>query len=329
MLQPSKGRNAIASPLGRRDCLRLLAGGAAASAFLPAQQGEVFTSNTRLVPLYISITDKRGTPVGSIPQDAFTVLENSKPQSIRVFRREDVPVSLGLVVDNSGSMRDKRQRVEAAVLAMIKSSTRDDETFVVNFNDEAYIDTDDFTTDIKKLEEALTKLDARGGTAMRDALGMSIDWMKKAKKPKKVLLVITDGDDNTSSLTLERLVARAQQAETLIYALGILSEEEKRAAKRARRALDAVAKATGGLAYYPKDLGEVEDITKRIAQEIRNQYIVGYSPDDAALDGSFRRIQVKVKGVPDERVRTRSGYYATPDAQPPKVLPPSANTLRP
>src|SRR6266702_3720492 len=158
-----------------------------------------------------------------------------------IFRREDVPVSLGLIIDNSGSMRDKRSKVEAAALALVKDSNPDDEVFVVNFNDEAFLDNPhgkDFTSNIKEMEEALTRIDSRGGTAMRDAIRMSIDHLKeKGKKEKKVLVVVTDGNDNSSVISLENLVKSSQQSEVLIYAVGLLSEEERREAKRAERAL--------------------------------------------------------------------------------------------
>ena len=155
----------------------------------------------------------------------------------------------------------------------------------------------------------------RGGTAMRDAIRMSIDHLKeKAKKDKKVLVVVTDGNDNTSAETLENLLRKAQRSEVLIYCIGLLSEEEPREARSARRALKALTEASGGLDYYPKDLGEVERVTPQIAHEIRNQYLLAYSPTNPALDGSFRKIEVKVKGYNNPMVRTRSGYYATPES---------------
>jgi VWFA-related protein len=210
-------------------------------------------------------------------------------------------------------MRDKRQKVEAAALTLVKASNRQDEVFVVNYNDEAFLDTrKDFTSDVKELEEALTKIDSRGGTAMRDALRMSIDHAKeKGKKDKKALLVITDGNDNASIVTLENLVKSAQQSEVIIYAIGILSEEDKREAKRAKRALDALAEATGGQSYYPKDVSDVEKIAQQVAHDIRNQYTIAYSPLKQELDGTYRQIKVEVNGPNRPQVRTRSGYYAT------------------
>jgi VWFA-related protein len=224
---------------------------------------------------------------------------------------------MGLIIDNSGSMRDKRAKVEAAALALVKASNPDDEVFIVNFNDEAFLDNPhgkDFTSDIKEMEDALTRIDSRGGTAMRDAIRMSIDHVKeKAHKDKKVLVVVTDGNDNSSVVGLEDLVKAAQQSEVLIYAVGLLTDEERREAKRAEKALEALAEATGGETFFPRDVSEVERIASQVAHDIRNQYTIAYTPSNQAMDGSFRQIKVTVKASGNPAVRARSGYYATPD----------------
>ena len=277
----------------------------------------VFRTDTRLVVLHATVVDKNGRLVTNLPKEVFTVLENGVQQEIKIFRSEDVPVSMGLIVDNSGSMRDKRAKVEAAALALVKDSNRDDEVFIVNFNDEAFLDNPhgkDFTNDIKEMEEALTRIDSRGGTAMRDAIRMSIDHVKeKGHKDKKVLVVVTDGNDNASVISLENLVKAAQQSEVLIYAVGLLNEEERREANRARKALETLAEATGGEAYFPKELAEVDRIAHQVARDIRNQYTIVYTPSNTAMDGTFRQIKVSVKAPGNPMVRTRSGYYATPD----------------
>ena len=282
-------------------------------ALLAQPDSEVtFRADTRLVVLHASVVDKNGNLVTNLPRSAFTVYENGIQQEVKLFRREDVPVSMGLIIDNSGSMRDKRHKVESAALTLVEKSNPQDEVFIVNFNDEAYLDVD-FTNDVKKMEEGLTRIDSRGGTAMRDALSMSIDHLlEHGKKDKKVLFVVTDGNDNTSAITLEELVHKAHQSEVLIYAVGLLNEEQRRERKRAKRALDALTKASGGMAYYPAELTEVEMITAKVAHEIRNQYVIAYSPANPKLDGSFRRIKVDVKAKGKPAVRTRSGYYATP-----------------
>jgi VWFA-related protein len=279
------------------------------------ETGTIFRSDTRLVVLHTTVVDRSGHLITNLGQNAFTVFENGVTQPIRGFKREDVPVSLGLVVDNSGSMRDKRAKVEAAALGLVKASNKDDEVFVVNFNDEAFLDNPhgkDFTSDVKEMEEALTRIDSRGGTAMRDAIRMSIDHLKeKAKKDKKVLVVVTDGNDNSSTVTLENLVKSAQQSEVILYGIGILNEEERREAKRAERALSELATATGGEAFFPKDISEVERLAQQVARDIRNQYTIQYSPTNQTMDGSFRQIKISVNAQGRPTARTRSGYYAT------------------
>ena len=291
--------------------------------------GTVFRADTRLVVCNATVVDKSGHLVTDLPRSAFTVLENGQPQEIRSFKREDVPVSLGLVIDNSGSMRDKRAKVAAASLALVKDSNKDDEVFVVNFNDEAFLDLPhqkDFTNNLTELEDALSRIDSRGGTAMRDAIRMSIDHLKeKAHRSKKVLVVVTDGDDNSSVISLENLVKASQQSEVLIYAVGLLSEEEKRAATRAKRALNDLTEATGGEAFFPKELTEVDRIAHQVAHDIRSQYTIQYSPSNQSMDGTYRKIQISVNAPGKPSVRTRSGYYATPDSAPP---PKGANTLK-
>jgi Ca-activated chloride channel family protein len=189
-----------------------------------AASDPVFTSDTRWVDLPVSVSDKSGKLITDLPQKAFKVYENGVEQPIKVFKREDVPVSLGIIIDNSGSMKEKRQKVEVASMDLVKASNHDDEVFIVNFNDDAFLDVE-FTNDIKTLEEGVGRIDSRGGTAMRDAISMSIDYLKsKGKKHKKVLLVVTDGNDNASTVNLEKVVNRARQSEVLIYAIGLLNE---------------------------------------------------------------------------------------------------------
>jgi VWFA-related protein len=276
----------------------------------------IFHGGTELVDLHVSVLDKAGRLLTNIPEAAFKVLENNVIQPIKVFRREDVPVSLGIVVDNSGSMKEKRPSVAAAAIALVKASNPQDEEFVVNFNDTPYLD-QPFTNDIGKLQAALNIV-TKGGTAMRDAISGSIVEMHKAKHDKKVLVVITDGDDNYSKVGMEQLLRETRNSEVLVYCIGLLSGEDGGDVRSAKKSLKALAEASGGFDYYPKNLAEVQKITPQIAQEIRSQYSIGYQPTNAALDGTFRAIKVTVTGFGKPTVRARTGYYATaqPKGQP-------------
>jgi len=274
-----------------------------------------FRSDTRLVVLHASVADKHGKLLTDLKQNAFKVFENGQLQQVKVFRREDVPVSLGIIIDDSGSMMTKRARVEAAAISLVRESNRQDEVFIVNFNDEWYLDVP-FTDDITKMEQGIAKIDSRGGTAMRDAISASLDYMKeKAKKDKKVLLVITDGNDNASNTSLEKIVARANQTDTMVYAIGLFTEEERHEGAKAKRALNELTATTGGLAFYPKEVSEVQALAVQIAHDIRSQYTIAYTPAIQELDGSYRSIKVTVDGPGKPVVRTRSGYYATPETR--------------
>ena len=295
--------------------LMLVAGLALAQAPAPQDDLPLYRLDARLVLLHASVVDKNGRLITNVPQSAFKVLEDGVEQPLKLFRREDVPVSMGIIVDNSGSMNGKRSRVAAAALELVKQSNPDDEVFIVNFNDDTHFD-QPLTNDVKKLQSALARMEARGGTAMRDALSQSIDYVKKnGKKDKKVLVVITDGNDNSSNTSLEQVLRKSQNSEVLIYAIGMLNEEEARDARAAKKALKALTEASGGMDYYPKNLSDVEEITPRVAHELRNQYVLGYTSSNQVLDGSFRQIKVTVTGFGRPTVRTRNGYYATPTAQ--------------
>lgn len=263
--------------------------------------------------LHTTVADKNDQLITDLTQRNFEVREDGDPQPIKVFRREDVPVSVGILVDNSGSMRDKRLKVNAAALEFVRASNPDDEVFVVNFNDEAYLDSD-FTNQVPRLQDALQRIDSRGGTALYDAALMSLDHLsQKAKHEKRVLLVITDGEDNASRTELENLVREMQLqqgSQTSIYAIGLLSEEEPRSARRAKRALRHLTHATGGPAYFPETLDDVQALAQQIAADIRNQYTLAYSPPQGKAPG-FRRVEIELVGDAKKYdVRHRPGYYA-------------------
>jgi VWFA-related protein len=224
------------------------------------------------------------------------------------------------VIDGSGSMLQKLPRVGAAALAVVHESNPQDEVFIVNFNDQAFLDIP-FTNDIHKMQQGLDRVDARGGTAMRDAINMALDYSKgAATKEKRVLLVITDGNDNGSRSSLDRIVRQAQQNESVIYAIGLFSQEKRADAAQAKHALKELTSATGGLVFYPKDVGEVQQLAVEIARDIRSQYLITYSPRIQALDGSYRQIKLTVTAPGNPVVRTRNGYYAVSDGSESKQL---------
>src|SRR5262252_9967016 len=271
----------------------------------------VFRKNVDEVMLHATVVDDKQHIVTTLDKNAFTVFEDGKPQSIISFHHIDIPVAMGIVIDNSGSMREKRNKVNQAALNLVRSSNPRDEVFVVNFNDEYYLD-QDFTNDLLKLKEALEKIDARGGTALYDAIVASADHLKtNARLEKKVIFVVTDGEDNASNESLEQAIKQLQQENgPSVYAIGILGDEEH--PKRAKKALQIVSDRTGGIAFFPKTLDEVDDISKNIANDIRNQYAIGYKPTNPKGAGGFRQIHVdaKAKGHGKMVVRTKSGYYA-------------------
>ena len=263
------------------------------------------------VLLHATVVDDKQHIVTNLDKSAFTVSEDGKPQTIVSFHHEDIPVAMGIVIDNSGSMREKRAKVNQAALNLVRSSNPQDEIFVVNFNDEYYLD-QDFTNDLLKLKEALEKIDAKGGTALYEAAVASAEHLKRdARLERKVLFIVTDGEDNASRETLEQAVKQLQAENgPSVYAIGILGDEEH--PKRAKRALEIITQRTGGLAFFPKTLDEVDEISRQVARDIRNQYTIGYKPTNPRSSGGFRQIRVeaKVKGHSKMVVRTKSGYYA-------------------
>jgi Ca-activated chloride channel family protein len=273
----------------------------------------VFRKQVEEVVLHATVVDDKQRIVTNLERAAFTVYEDGRPQTITSFRHEDIPVAMGIVVDNSGSMREKRQKVNAAALNLVRSSNPSDEVFIVNFNDEYYLD-QDFTANINKLKEGLEKIEARGGTALYDAVVASADHLKGAKLDKKVIFIVTDGEDNASSESLEQAVRRLQAENgPTVYAIGILGEEEH--PKRAKRALQVMSERTGGLAFFPKTLDEVDAISRTVAHDIRSQYTIGYKPATPKNQGGYRQVKVDARSHSYGKltVRTKSGYYAGPE----------------
>lgn len=282
----------------------------------PQSKGYTLKKDVDMVRLPITIVDKNGNFVPGLQQDNFRVLENNTPQKIAAFTHADIPISVGLIIDNSGSMRSKRARVNAAAMTFVTTSNPQDEMFVVNFNEEYYLDMDqDFSNDPKVLKAALERIDSRGGTALYDALLGSMNHLKKGTREKRVLLVVTDGVDNSSDHSLPYTVQKLEQSSVIVYAIGLFTKSDDSWAemRQGKKALLALTEASGGEAFFPKTVDEADSICTRIAQDIRSQYMVGYYPLNNARDGAFRTLKVELTGVHGLgrlTVRTRPGYYA-------------------
>jgi VWFA-related protein len=280
----------------------------------PHQGASTIRRDVNLVVLHATVLNGAGDVVSGLTQANFRVLEDKVEQKISLFHNDDVPVTVGIVVDNSGSMRLKRPGVNAAALTFVKTSNPQDEVFIVNFNDEFYLDMDkDFSSDPKDLQEALDRIDSRGETALYDAVVGSLDHLKKGTRDKKVLLVITDGQDNTSRETLGYTVRAAQESNAVIYAIGLFSDDARSEKRHGKKALEEITKATGGEAYFPEGVDQVEAICTRIAHDIRNQYTIAYYPSNTARDGTFRTVKVEVsapRGMGRLIIRAKPGYFA-------------------
>jgi len=252
--------------------------------------------------------------VPDLKRENFEVLEDGVKQSLISFQHTDLPVSIALVVDNSGSMSRKRPAVNKSALDLIQASNPEDEAFVVNFSDEAFID-QEFTSDVNKLRDGLGHIESRGGTALYDAVVASADKLAAdAKRPKQVLILITDGEDNASTLNLEQTIRRVQQLSgPTIYSIGLLFGDEMSHAevRHARRALEMLSTETGGIAFFPKSIENIDQIAAEVARDIRNQYTLGYHSTKPTTEPGFRRVQVnaEAKGMGKLTVRTRTGYF--------------------
>src|SRR5580700_2479559 len=279
------------------------------------KQGEGYLLHTDVEEVVLNATVLDGTQlVQNLTKDDFQVFEDGVKQTLISFQHTDLPVSIGLVVDNSGSMYRKRPSVNKSAVDLIQASNPQDEAFVVNFSDEAFIDAD-FTGDMHKLRDGLSHIDSRGGTALYDAVVASADKLvADAKRPKQVLVLITDGEDNASSLNLEQTIHRVQQLSgPVIYSIGLLFGDEMSRAevRHARRALEMLSGETGGMAFFPKSIDQIDQIAAEVARDIRSQYTLGYHSTKPTSVPGFRRVEVTAesKGSGKLTVRTRTGYF--------------------
>jgi Ca-activated chloride channel homolog len=279
------------------------------------KEGEGYLLHTDVEEVVLNATVVNGTSlVENLTKGDFEVYEDGVKQTLISFQHTDLPVSMGLIVDNSGSMYKKRPSVNKSALDLVEASNPQDEAFVVNFSDEAFIDCD-FTSNINKLRDGLSHIDSRGGTALYDAVVASADKLvADAKRPKQVLILITDGEDNASSSDLEQTIHKVQQLSgPVIYTIGLLfGDENSRAEVRhARRALELLSTETGGMAFFPKSIDQIDQIAAEVARDIRSQYTLGYHSTKPTTVPGFRRVEVTAesKGSGKLTVRTRTGYY--------------------
>jgi VWFA-related protein len=279
------------------------------------KKGAGYVLRTDVEEVVLNCTVLDGTRlVQDLKGENFQVFEDGVKQNIISFQHTDLPVSIALVIDNSGSMYRKRPSVNKSALDLVTASNPQDEAFVVNFSDEAFID-QDFTSDVNKLRDGLSHIDSRGGTALYDAVVASADKLvADAKRPKQVIVLITDGEDNASTLNLEQTIRRVQDLSgPVIYSIGLLFGDEMSRAevRHARRALEMLSTETGGLAFFPKSMDDVDQIAAEVARDIRSQYTIGYHSTKATSVPGFRRVQVTAeeKGMGKLTVRTRTGYF--------------------
>ena len=289
--------------------------GSNASSEITKEDGRfTLRTNAYEVRLNASVFDSGDHEVDTLPESAFKIYEDGTLQKIVGFRHEDLPISLGILIDSSGSMYDKRPSVDAAALNLVKLSNPKDEAFLVDFNSEPYID-QDFTSSIAKLQQGLDYIKAGGGTALYDAVIASADYLSKnAKQSKQVLLIVTDGDDNSSNASLEETIQRVQALDgPSIYCIGLLfgGDLSHKDVKHSHEVLTQLAQDTGGQAYFPKSLKEVDGIAQQVAQDIRSQYMIEYHSTKPMSVPGYRTIHVEAseKGYHGLRVRTRAGYF--------------------
>ncbi len=284
--------------------------------------------NVDMVVVHTTVVDKNGQFIGGLKKESFKVFEDAVNQNIASFSQEDVPVSLGIAIDTSGSMRNKFDDVTKAALALMRASNPDDEVFLIGFNEEVQL-IEDYTNDVDLINDDLNNTVVTGGTALWDAIYLSVQKAQSGSKPKKAVIVITDGEDRDSYYKLDEMVAKVQESDVQIYAIGYLNEVPdkglfghwtKSEPEKAHDALQRISDETGGKAFFPKDINDIHKIVSQIAFELRNQYSISYISSNAARDGSWRRIRIALDPPPaaGQKVRYRIGYFAPKPAAPGK-----------
>jgi Ca-activated chloride channel family protein len=272
--------------------------------------------NAEEVVLNCTVLDHKRELVNDLKTGNFKVFEDKTPQIVISLQHRDTPVSIGLVIDNSGSMSSKRAAVVSSALDLVKASNPQDETFVINFSDQAYLD-QDFTTDLGQLQNGLSHLSLAGSTALYDTVVTAADKMERsATRPRKVLIVISDGDDNSSKLTLEDAVHRVQDMQgPIIYSIGLLFAGDK--SRRARHDLQTLSNETGGIAFFPESLKDIDSVAAEVARDIRNQYAIAYHSTRPSTEGYHTvKVEAHSQGHGKLTVYTRPGYLVKLSSSP-------------
>jgi Ca-activated chloride channel homolog len=289
-----------------------------AGSLSPAQNLETpdykVTIDVELVQLPVSVVDKHGLPVRGLHRQYFTVYEDKVLQDISVFTQDEVPLSVGLVIDTSGSMIKKVDRLSTAAMTFIRENNPEDQTSIVTFGEDVSIERN-FTGDTHELTRALMRIPPNRGTALYDAIFLAAkDLVHTGSHEKKALLIVTDGEDNKSRYDLKQVRQALSESKVIVYTVGLLSSDSPDYIQdESRKVLNQLAKDTGGASFFPKNVNDVDEVCKRIARDLRNQYTIGYRPTNRNLDGSWRKIQVRInppKDTPSLKIRTKQGYYA-------------------
>jgi Ca-activated chloride channel family protein len=292
----------------------------------PPKKGYTIGVNVDLVLMYASVFDKNGRFVSGMKRENFKLYEDGVEQKIESFAQEDVPVSIGILLDLSGSMRGKIDQVNKAALALIRASNPQDQAFLIGFNDEVEL-LQDFTSDIDEITDSLDNAVVTGGTSLYDAIYLGVQKAQKGKMPKKAVVVISDGEDRDSFYKLNELVDKVQESDVQVFCVGFMDpipdkgffgKWSKSAEEKARDDLKRIAEETGGKAFFPDKVSDIHQIVEEIATELRSQYSLGYFSSNSVRDGSFRRVKIQLIGdsASKHHIRYRRGYYAPKEELP-------------
>jgi Ca-activated chloride channel homolog len=294
----------------------------AAAAQLPSAQKPIDTDYTvnvdvELVHLPVSVVDKDGYPFLALQQQHFNIYEDRVLQDITLFKQEDIPVTVGLVLDSSGSMRYEMASLRAAASTFVRESNSEDETFIVSFGDQPRLD-QDFTRTARDLNASLDRIAAHGSTSLYDAVSFAANHIQKGFHEKKALLVVSDGVDNRSRYKSEEVLDELRESRIILYTIGLARQDGPLGdaflfKTKGKKILEQFAKVTGGRAFFPGSMKEIDEICRMIARDLRSQYTLGYRPSNTKLDGSWRKVTVQVRppgGSPKLRVHTKQGYFA-------------------